>query len=212
MALTTTTLSRAVGVSDNTIVVASATGFAAGNLVLIDQEVMLVIQTYTSGTTIGVSRGQNGSVTEAHAASANVTTLLASDLTSQGAQTVVQWPVAGKARTVSSVSATATVAGYPGGDAVYILNGTTAIPLTITAPTKDMDGSMLIVVGNGKAAHTVTVSGGIGAGGTTIDVGTFATGAQISMPFIACNGVWTPLEGIIGGTAAVTALVTVTWA
>lgn len=191
------------------IVVASATGFSASNLILVDQEVMVVGKSYVSGTTIPVLRGQNGSVTAAHVASANVTTFLASDITSQGPQTVTQFPVAGKARVVTSVSATATIAGYPGQDAVFILNGTTAIPITITAPTKDMDGSLLIVVGNGKAAHTVTVSGGVGAGGTGVDVGTFATGAQISMPFIACNGVWTLLEGFVGGT--VTAL-TVTWA
>ena len=212
MALTTTTLSSAVAATDTSIVVASATGFSASNLILVDQEVMVVGKSYVSGTTIPVYRGQNGSVTAAHVASANVTTFLASDITSQGPQTVTQFPVAGKARVVSSVSATATISGYPGQDAVYVLNGTTALPITLAAPTKDMDGSLLIVVGNGAAAHTITVAGGIGAGGTTIDVGTFATGAQISMPFIACNGVWTPLEGIIGGTAAVTGLVTVTWA
>lgn len=191
------------------MVVASATGFAAGNLVLIDQEVLRVSKTYVSGTTIPVERGQNGSVTAAHVLTSNVTTFLASDITSQGPQTVTQYPVAGKARIVTSVSATATISGYPGQDAVYVLNGSTALPITLAAPTKDMDGSLLIVVGNGKAAHTVTVTGGIGAGGTTVDVGTFATGAQISFPFIACNGVWTPLEGAYGGT--VTA-VTVTWA
>jgi len=212
MALTTTTLSAAVTVTDISLTVASATGFAAGNLVLVDQEVMVVAKNYVSGTSIPVSRGQNGSVTAAHASSANVTTFLASDITSQGPQTMTQFPVAGKARVVTSVSATATVSGYPGQDAVYVLNGTTALPITLAAPTKDMDGSLLIVVGNGAAAHTITIAGGLGAGGTTIDVGTFATGSQISMPFIAVNGAWCALEGVIGGTTAVTALATVTWA
>lgn len=209
MALTTTTLSAAITTDSTSIVVALATGFSAGNLVLIDQEVLVVGKSYVSGTTIPVLRGQNGSVTGAHVASANVTTFLAADITSQGPQTSTQFPIAGKARVVTSVSATATISGYPGQDAVYVLNGTTALPITLAAPTKDMDGSLLIVVGNGAAAHTITVSGGLGAGGTAVDVGTFATGAQISFPFIACNGVWTALEGAYGGT--VTAL-TVTWA
>ena len=212
MALTTTTLSSAVAVDSTSVVVASATGFAAGNLLLVDQEVMVVGKTYVSGTTIPVYRGQNGSVTAAHVASANATTFLASDITTQGPQTVTQFPVAGKARVVTSVSATATVSGYPGQDVVYVLNGTTALPITLAAPTKDMDGSLLIVVGNGAAAHTITIAAGLGAGGTTIDVGTFATGSQISMPFIAVNGAWCALEGIIGGTAAVTGLATITWA
>jgi len=47
MAKTTTTLSSAVTANDTSIVVASATGFTAGNVVVIDQEVMKVTQPYT---------------------------------------------------------------------------------------------------------------------------------------------------------------------
>ena len=209
MALTTTTLSSAVAIADNAIVVASATGFAAGNLVLVDQEVMQIAKTYVSGTTIPVLRGQDGSVTAIHRATANVTTFLASDESGPSAQAVTQWPVAGKGRKVVSYSATATVAAAAGEDLVLVLNGTTAIPLTLTAPTKDMDGTVLIVVGNGKAAHTITISGGIGAGGTGLDVGTFATGAQLAQSFIAANGVWVALPAFYGGTQTNN---TVTWA
>jgi hypothetical protein len=81
VSLTTTTLSSAVAVTDNSIVVGSATGFSANNYILVDQEVMRVVQTYVSGTTIGVLRGQNGSATAAHVSSANVVTFLGSDET-----------------------------------------------------------------------------------------------------------------------------------
>lgn len=58
---TATTLSAAV--TSNTqdrITVASATGFAAGRFVYIDNELMQVARTYSSGTTIPVLRGKGG--------------------------------------------------------------------------------------------------------------------------------------------------------
>ena len=60
MAFATTTLSSAVGTSDISIVVASATSFAAGRLLIVDQELMQVTQAYSSGTTIPVLRGRDG--------------------------------------------------------------------------------------------------------------------------------------------------------
>ncbi|WP_339647409.1 hypothetical protein, partial [Jannaschia helgolandensis] len=72
MALATTTLTSAVAVDDTSIVVASATSFDAGRLVLVDQEVMQVAQNYTSGTTVDVLRGVNGSATLSHVITSNV--------------------------------------------------------------------------------------------------------------------------------------------
>src|SRR3990172_1244256 len=67
MALTRTTLSSAVGVDDTSIVVASATGFATGRLLRIDQEFLQVAQSYNgTATTIPVLRGREGSLTSAH--------------------------------------------------------------------------------------------------------------------------------------------------
>ncbi len=62
MALTATTLSSAVALTDKSIVVASATGFAAGAYVKVDGEFMQVDKSYTSGsTTVPVLRGRDGS-------------------------------------------------------------------------------------------------------------------------------------------------------
>lgn len=72
MALTATTMTGAITVSDTSIVVGSATSFAAGNRIIIDQEEMKVGKSYTSGTTIPVQRGQNGTATAAHANGAAV--------------------------------------------------------------------------------------------------------------------------------------------
>lgn len=210
MALTPTTLSSAVLVTDNSIVVASATGVSAGMFFILDQEVGVVAKSYVSGTTIPAYRGQNGSVTAAHASGANVVFFLGSDESAQAAQTAVQWPIAGRGRTVASYSAAGAIAlPAPGSDAVAILNGTTALAMTLANPTKDMDGCVLTVVGNGKAAHTITYAAGLGNAGSGLDVGTFATGGQLSQAFIAANGIWCGYPSIFGGTQTAN---TVTWA
>lgn len=72
MAYATTTLSAAVAVTDTSIIVASATSFAIDNRIIIDGEEMRVTKAYTSGTTIPVLRGQNGTATTAHASGAGV--------------------------------------------------------------------------------------------------------------------------------------------
>lgn len=202
MALTTTTLSSAVAVTDNSIKVASATGFAAGNLVLIDQEVMIVTQTYVAGgTTVTVKRGQNGSVTAAHNSSANVTTMLASDEVSQAGTTSIQWPVV-RGRQVYSISANGAIPlPPPGSDGVAIINGTSALTtLTLAEPTKDMDGTIMYIVANGKAAHVVTLPSGLGNGGTALDVLTFASGGQNVLALIAANGFWCAIPSVLAGT------------
>lgn len=212
MALTRTTLSAAVAINDSSIVVASATGFAAGNFILIDQEVLQVAKNYVSGTTIPVSRGQDGTVSAAHKITAGAVTFLASDEAGPGAQTFTQFPRV-RGRDVASYTAAAAVTlPTPGNDMVAILNSTVALAMTLAAPTADLDGSILVVIGNGKAAHTLSLPAGVGlgAGGSGVDVGTFAAGAQQSVVLMAANGVWVPYPSFFGGSSL--ANVTVTWA
>ncbi len=207
MALTRTTLSAAVAVSDTSITVASATSIAAGVLVLIDQEMMEVIQSYTSGTTVGVTRGQNGSATAAHKTSAGVVHGDASDFDAPAAQTVVSYQ-ASRATVVSSISATSTLTLPDAGtDARVILNGTSAIALTIPVPTKDMDGALLTIVGNGAAAHVLTFTGGLSGAGSSYDVVTVNASAPVAITAIACNGLWnsfvaTPMAGTVTNITA----------
>lgn len=190
MALTTTTLSSAVAANDNSIVVASATGFAAGNFILVDQEVMQVQGSYVSGTTIPVKRGQDGSVTAAHKASANCNVFLASDESGASPQTVVQWPNVRARRMLSYSAAGAISLPNPGEDMIAVINGTGALAMTLASPTKDMDGCELKLIANGKAAHTVTYTVGLGNGGASFDVGTFSASLQGGCTLTAVNGFW----------------------
>lgn len=192
MALTRTTLASAVAVDDTSIVVASATGFAADRLVRVDQEWMVVQKNYSSGTTIPVRRGQSGSKTTAHVTSAGVVVgTQADDWDNPGAGVTVNSPIAGRARVITSITATSTLTHAPAGsDHFVILNGTSVITLTIPIPTTDMDGDELVIMGNGTAAHVLTFTGGVGGEGSSYDLLTFNSSGPVAARFVACNAVW----------------------
>lgn len=194
MALTRTTLSAAVAVDDTSIVVASATGFAADRIVRIDQEFMVVQKNYTSGTTIPVRRGQLGSSNKAHVITAGVIVgTAADDYDTPGVGAVVNNMIAGRPRILTSITAdNSTVTHAPAGcDHIVELNSTSVINLTVPIPTTDMDGDLLWIAGNGTAAHVITFTGGIGGEGSSYDVVTFnASGPVLIGPFMAMNAVW----------------------
>lgn len=157
MALVRTTLSSALTAAASQIVVASATGFAAGYRIRIDDEVFYVASTYTTGTTIPVLRGQDGSAAKAHPATAGVVCGVNSDWPTPADQTLVQNPLAGRNRAVQSYSAAGAITlPTSGADAFAIINGTSALAMTIAAPSKDLEGSILFISSNGAANHTLT--------------------------------------------------------
>lgn len=202
MSLTTTTLSSACAATATSVVLTSATGVSAGSYLLIDQELMKVTQEYTSGTTVNVLRGQGGTVVSAHVSGANAVIGAGSDFANPSAQTPVTYPIAGRARTVTSYSADGAVAlPTAGADAVAVLNGTSALAMTVAAPTKDMDGSILIIASNGAAAHTITFTGGLSGAGTSYDVLTVNATKPIATSVIAINGAWESFVQVgMGGT------------
>lgn len=206
MALATTTLSSAVAVDDNSIVVVSATSIAAGRLVRIDDEFMQVGQGYvTASTTVPVLRGQQGSAVVTHAASANVTHGLGSDFSAPPSGISVASVVpASRARRIASYSAAGAITlPSSGEDVIAVINGTSALAMTLANPTKDVDGALLIVIANGKAAHTVTYTAGLGNGGTSFDVGTFSATLAGGCILMACNGFWVLIgNGIATATGA----------
>ena len=200
MALTTTTCSSAIAAADQSIVVASATGFSAGKKVLVNGEFMQVRKDYASGTTIPVLRGLDGTLPLAHAVTSNVTVGDGSDFANAAPTGTVAYPRT-RVREVRSYNADGAIAlPTPGNDMLAIINGTSARAMTLANPTKDQDGDVLIVVGNGKAAQTITYTAGLGNGGSGLDVGTFDTGAQCAEQFIAANGIWVPLPSPRAGT------------
>jgi hypothetical protein len=200
MALTTTTATAAIAATDNQITVASATGFGPGYQLKVNAEVMKVSTGYVSGTTIPVLRGLSGTATQAHAVTSNVVAGVPGDFAESAPVGAVNYPAI-RVRIVRSYNAAGAIAlPTPGNDMLAIINGTVARALTLAAPTTDMDGDEMVIVANGKAAHTVTISGGIGAAGSGYTVATFTTGAQQTLALLACNGAWCQKQSHFSGT------------
>ena len=201
MSLAKTTLSSAVAVTDRSIAVASATSIAVGRIIRVDQEIMVVAKTWVSGTTIPVLRGMHGTATAAHVVTANVVHGDAADYDTPAAGTMTGYPMA-RATVVSSITATSSLSHAPAGsDHRVILNGTSVITLTVPVPTKDMDGDMLIVVGNGAAAHVVTYTGGVGGAGSSYDAFTVNATGAVALITIAANETWQMVTApAVGGT------------
>lgn len=211
MAITLTTLAGAVVVDQGSITVASATGVLAGLIITIDQETMQVQKTYPvtgqATTFVPVLRGLDGTQTQAHATGAQVRIYgLPSDLPSVAPQEVTNTPIAGPARTrISYTAAGAITLPLPGNDTDAVLNGTGALAMTIANPTTDMDGCRLTIVGNGKAAHTVTYAAGLGNVGATADVITFSATQSQAVRLMACGGFWVTEGMTVAGAATIAA-------
>jgi hypothetical protein len=167
----------------------------------VDQEFMQVASSYSSGTTVPVVRGQQGSVQAAHVTTANVTHGLASDFDAPPVQAVITSPVA-RYRQLISVTATSSLTLPPQGeDLMVVMNGTSVITLTIPVPTKEMDGCELSIIGNGAAAHVLTFTGGLSGAGGSYDVITVNATAPIAVKVVACNGLWVAYAAIpVAGT------------
>jgi hypothetical protein len=90
----------------------------------------------------------------------------------------------------------------PGSDAVAVIIGTSTLTMTVAAPTKDMDGSILYIMGNGKSASTVAfdATNGIGNAGSNYDVITFQNAGDVSISVMAINGYWNLVGSPITGT------------
>lgn len=192
MALTTTTNSVAIAADDNTITVASATGFSAGSIVKVGPEFMQVRKDYTSGTVIPVLRAQNGGARFGHGITSNVQVGTGEDFALAAAQETVAYPQFGRVRQIRSYGAAGAITlPTPGNDMVAILNGTGTLAMTLANPTKDQDGDRLTVIGNGKSASTVTyTTTGYGNAGSSYDKLTFQNAGQVGFELMAANGVW----------------------
>jgi hypothetical protein len=198
MALAKTTLSGPVALADKTILMASISGLSVGQTILIDNEKMRVTAVPSAATLpVGVFRGIEGTAVATHPITANV-------VSGDGSDFSANLDPARRRDKKSYTAAGAIDLPTAGYDLMAILNGTNALAMTLANPTKANDGDVLTIVGNGKAAHTVTYTAGLGAGGANLDVLTFAAGGQQAMVLIAANETWVPLSVYAGTLTNVT--------
>lgn len=204
-----TTLSAAQGLNDQTALLASLTGVVSGGWLLIDGETEKVIGTVPAAATtpVQVLRGQEASFNQAHPISAQVkvcvgaSSLLAGDFgaPAPGAFMIPIPPVPVTERKSYSVAGAITLPSI-GNHMIAALNGTTILAMTLANPSIAQDGSRLVISGNGKAAHTVTYTAGLGNVGATADVLTFKADQAQSIELVASGGFWQNTS-IVAGAA-----------
>jgi hypothetical protein len=153
-----------------------------------------------TGLVVPVRRGLNGSAQVAHAITSGVNTGLGTDFPAAGvvgtAEPQMYASRQGELRYAYGASGALTPSG-----GLHMLNGVAALAMTLAVPSTLIDGDEMIIVGNGKAAHTVTFATAMGDGGANLDVATFAAGGQLCMRLIAANGIWVWAGGaVLAGT------------
>lgn len=195
MALVETTLGAACAATDASITVASATSIAAGVVIRIDDELMVVAKSYVlASTAVPVLRGRQGTVPTAHPSGAAVEHGLPSDAEwgSAAAQISTQFPFVKAVRQLSYSASGAIDLPSPGSDGIAVLNasGSTALAMTLAVPTKAMDGCKLKILSrNGTGAHTITVASGVNGAGSSYDVFTFP-GGPVMIELTAFDSLW----------------------
>jgi hypothetical protein len=195
MALTSTTLSATCTPTSTTIAVTSATGFTAGNFILVENEFMQQTGA-ANGTVVPVRRGLDGTVQANHNAAAFTCTGLGTDFPGPApGQCITYGPYApdGKMAGYYTNTVAGPIAPTPG---IHVINGSGALAMTLVAPTGAQEGAILIVESKNLNANTVTASPAwIGAAGTGIAT-MAATGGNLMLK--ACGGKWT----VIGSSGA----------
>jgi len=186
MALTRTTIAAAVSADALIIPVTSASGFAAGNFLRVDNEFMQVVS--ISGANISVrSRGDFGSAALAHNILAPATTGLASDLPNFADGEVAQVDPSGQAMVTASVDGALSI---PNQDTLILVQKAGVCAMTLASPTTAQDGLELTILSATANAHTVTYTPGFFGDTTSSDVATFAAKVGASMTIKAQGGKW----------------------
>lgn len=189
MALTNTTLSSACTATDLTVNVTSATSFAVGRPLKIEQEITGPI-TAIAGTAITVlRRGADGTAAVAHNALAPVSTGLYTDMPPVTPGTLVAVPPQNDAVVTYSVNGAITV---PDKDTTIFLTKAGVAAMTLADPTVTQNGIKLLIMAQTANAHTVSNAAGSGfnGGGASVDVGTYGGAIGDNLFLVACNGKW----------------------
>ena len=191
MALTSTTLAAACANYASSINVTSATGFAIGNFILVENEFMQQTGA-ANGTVVPVRRGLDGTVQANHAAAAFACTGLGVDFPAPApGQCIVYGPYApdGQMAGYFTYNTAGAIATTPG---IHVINGSGVTAMTLAGPTAAQEGAILIVESKNLAANTITATpillGAANAGGICTCA---ATGANLTLK--ACGGKWTVL-------------------
>jgi len=190
MALTNTTLAAAATAASTSISVTSATGFAVGQVIRVDNEYMSQTAA-AAGTVIPVRRGLEGTAQVAHGILGDVATGLSGDFPAAPAGAAVPLPSAGvQGRATIGADVTLTTADLPVGNTTFVITKAGVCAITLEAPSKAANGLQLTFRSATANAHTVTYTAGFLGGTTASDIGTFAASVGASFTIEANGGTW----------------------
>jgi hypothetical protein len=216
MAIVITTLSGAITSSQTSFGVASATGITAPNYqtmtgitwLLIDQEFMSVET--LAGTVVGVVRGKNGSVAQAHTSGSTVQAgapgdFLDAQANYSGGTTAIgkDYSIAIGALNYPAINLTGSAdAINPNIPGIYEVKTAGVDAMTLAAPPAAAEGNIIIIVSDTANAHTLTATSLL-AGGTALkSLATFPAFRGASLTLRASNGVWQVLSSGNGNVSS----------
>lgn len=193
MAINATTLSTAVGVTDQNVFLASLTGVTAPNYqtgagityLFCEQEIMKVVSLIGTVGAV-VIRGELGTVASAHGASAPIIAGLPSDFPKfqpalQSAVPAYPIPFQGFSAPVAGAATNVATGPY------FHLTGTVAM-VNLTAPAGIVEGGEITIIFDGSAAGlTWTAAGNIAVAGTAT-----TAGSAVTFIFDSGSGKWHP--------------------
>jgi hypothetical protein len=178
MAITATTLSAAVALTDTTVALTSTTGVTAPNFqtgagityLFVDQELMQVTNVNTTTLVANVKRGMNGTVAATHVVNSQVQIGLPADFSPfiDVAKNILVSSETQGALNKPAIFLSGTTDAIPAGVAgVYVVKTGQADLMTLAAPTAAQEGNVIEIWSDTNFAHTLTATSLL-AGGTAL--------------------------------------------
>jgi hypothetical protein len=204
MALASTTITANWDLGIDRVTVTSLTGIVAGMSGFIDKELFQVSKAWDGTNPVLISvRGISSIQPQTHRAGTLIRFGLGSDFANPAPGVCVYLPEQ-IAEDRESYSVAGAITLPQGGRNLQVdITAAAAIALTLALPTGDMEGLTITLNSTQKAAHTVTVSGGLGLVGGAADVLTFKADQTQSCVIMAKNLAWTGVSGIVAGAATI---------
>lgn len=202
MAITATTLSAAVGLTDTSVLLASITGvtspsFQSGTgitYLFIDQELFLVMNVGASASIpVLVKRGMGGTIQTTHVSGAQVQIggpsdftpfleVVGTSLVTKQTEGALNWPAIFLSGTADAIPAG--VAGF------YVIKTGSANAMTLAAPTAAQEGNVIQIWSDTLFAHTLTATSLLANGTALKTTATFPAFRGAGLTLRACNLVY----------------------
>ncbi len=199
MALTRVQLTAPIKASDVIFgVTSTSTGFppvgqivnTPAQLIQIDDEFMFLVQVLAPGLLSVRSRGSDGTVADSHDINASVIT--SPTVADFPAPTVGQSTIRPAFAPDLEAYGASGIIAVPVQDTKAFLAGTSALAMTLGAPSLSSNGTELVITSQGAFAHTIVATSlfDTGVAGSPYSTATFVSQPGATLWLVAQNGLW----------------------